>query len=103
MRSSLIWVCTVCSDLSVPIFKIITVCQSGLSSRCISTFQFVFIQPVKRIGEPKIVKSGAWKSAARVKAEGILIKFCLFCSKIYLAIKLCIKDMCLHKVLKVKH
>ena len=25
MRSSLIWVCTVCSDLSVPIFKIITV------------------------------------------------------------------------------
>ena len=25
MRSSLIWVCTLCSDLSVPIFKIITV------------------------------------------------------------------------------
>ena len=25
MRSSLIWVCTVCSDLPVPIFKIITV------------------------------------------------------------------------------
>ena len=25
LRSSLIWVCTVCSDLSVPIFKIITV------------------------------------------------------------------------------
>ena len=25
MRSSLIWVCTVCSDISVPIFKIITV------------------------------------------------------------------------------
>ena len=25
MRSSLIWVCTVCSDLTVPIFKIITV------------------------------------------------------------------------------
>ena len=25
LRSSLIWVCTVCSDLSVPIFQIITV------------------------------------------------------------------------------
>ena len=27
MRSSLIWFCTVCSDLSVPIFKIISVCS----------------------------------------------------------------------------
>ena len=33
MRSSLIWVCTVCSDLSVPIFKIITVNQSTLLCR----------------------------------------------------------------------
>ena len=32
MRSSLIWVCTVCSDLSVPIFKIITVsCSKWLA------------------------------------------------------------------------
>ena len=31
MRSSLIWVCTVCSDLSVPIFKIITVLYPGHS------------------------------------------------------------------------
>ena len=30
MRSSLIWVCTVCSDLSVPIFKIITVTVNKL-------------------------------------------------------------------------
>ena len=30
MRSSLIWVCTVCSDLSVPIFKIITVGAENL-------------------------------------------------------------------------
>ena len=34
MRSSLIWVCTVCSDLSVPIFKIITV--STLTSQLIT-------------------------------------------------------------------
>ena len=32
MRSSLIWVCTVCSDLSVPIFRIITVIAEKLSA-----------------------------------------------------------------------
>ena len=32
LRSSLIWVCTVCSDLSVPIFPIITVVKLSESS-----------------------------------------------------------------------
>ena len=33
MRSSLIWVCTVCSDLSVPIFQIITVSNIPLQQK----------------------------------------------------------------------
>ena len=47
MRSSLIWVCTVCSDLSVPIFKIITVFELFL---CISKERGAVVEWLEQLG-----------------------------------------------------
>ena len=59
MRSSLIWVCTVCSDLSVPIFKIITVTLS-VSHLILNNSRFSI-----SVGSILYIHAYSWKSKAQ--------------------------------------
>ena len=45
-RSSLFWVCTVCSDLSVPILRTFTVHQSSLSTGLFNNMRRVCLMPL---------------------------------------------------------